>query len=368
VVAGTHGKTTTTSLLAFLLDRAGRDPSFLVGGMPVDFDRSYRLGRGEHFVIEGDEYDCAFFDKRPKFVHYQPEVAVVGNVEFDHADIYRDLEAVQTAFLRLLNVIPRRGLLLAGTESPPVRELLPRAHCRVETFGLHDGADWRASDLRPEGESTRFCLWRRDRDLGEFVVPLAGAHNVRNALAAVGAAAAAGVDPDTLRGPLAVFQGIRRRLEVRGRVLGITVYDDFAHHPTAVRATLEALRAARDAGAEARGGGGRLVAVFEPRSYTSRTHRFQEDYARALAVADRVVVAAAHLPERVPEGERLSEADLVERVQALGTEADFVPGVEEIVSRLAGALETGDRVAILSNGGFGGIHDLLLEAIETTRR
>ncbi len=367
VVAGTHGKTTTTSLLAFLLDRAGRNPSFLVGGVPVDFDRGYRLGRGELFVIEGDEYDCAFFDKRPKFVHYMPEVAVIGNIEFDHADIYRDLEAVQTAFLRLLNMIPRRGLLLAGTESRSVLELLPRAHCRIETFGLHHGADWRATDLRPEGEATRFRLWRRDRDLGEFVVPLAGAHNVRNALAAVGAAAAAGVDPDALRAPLGAFRGIRRRLEVRGRVGGVTVYDDFAHHPTAVRATLEALRAAGSQGAEAERARGRLVAVFEPRSYTSRTRLFQEEYARALAVADRVLLAAAHLPERVPEEERLSESEVVEAIRALGGEADFVPAVDEIVSRLAETLRPGDRVAILSNGGFGGIHERLLEALRDAR-
>jgi UDP-N-acetylmuramate: L-alanyl-gamma-D-glutamyl-meso-diaminopimelate ligase len=362
VVAGTHGKTTTTSLLAFLLDRSGRDPSFLVGGLPVDFDRSYRLGRGEHFVIEGDEYDCAFFDKRPKFVHYRPDVAVVGNIEFDHADIYRDLEAVQTAFLRLLNVIPRRGLLLAGSESPSVLELLPRAHCRIETFGLQEGADWRATELHPEGDATRFRLTRGHRDLGEFVVPLAGAHNVRNALAALAAAAAAGVDPDTLRSPLAAFRGIRRRLEVRGRVAGVTVYDDFAHHPTAVRATLEALRAAAASGA-----GGRLVAVFEPRSYTSRTSLFQEDYARGHAGAERVRVAAAHLPDRVPEERRLSEAELVTSIRALGTEAEFVPTVDGIVAKLAAALRPGDRVAILSNGGFGGIHERLLEALESAQ-
>jgi UDP-N-acetylmuramate: L-alanyl-gamma-D-glutamyl-meso-diaminopimelate ligase len=365
VVAGTHGKTTTTSLLAFLLDRAGRNPSFLVGGIPVDFGRSYRLGRGEHFVIEGDEYDCAFFDKRPKFVHYMPEVAVLGNIEFDHADIYRDLEAVQTAFLRLLNVIPRRGLLLAGTESPSVLQLLPRAHCRVETFGLHDGADWRASDLHPEGEGTRFRLWMRDRDLGEFLVPLAGAHNVRNALAALGAAAAAGVAPETLRQPLETFGGIRRRLEVRGRVAGVTVYDDFAHHPTAVRATLDALRAAAGGG-DGETTPGRLVAVFEPRSYTSRTRIFQEEYARALAAADQVVVAAAHLPGRVPKEERISEPELTASVQALGVEAEFLPSVEEIVARLAAGLKAGDRVAILSNGGFGGIHERLLAALQRT--
>jgi UDP-N-acetylmuramate: L-alanyl-gamma-D-glutamyl-meso-diaminopimelate ligase len=361
VVAGTHGKTTTTSLLAFLLHRADLDPSFLIGGMPVDFDCSYRLGRGPHFVVEGDEYDCAFFDKRPKFVHYMPEVAVIGNIEFDHADIYADLDAVKTAFLRLLNVIPRRGVLLAGTESPSVGELLPRAHCRVETFGLQEGADWQASDVRPEGEATRFRLRRQGRDLGDFVVPLAGVHNVRNALAALGAAAAAGVDPESLRSPLAAFGGIRRRLEVRGRVDGVTVYDDFAHHPTAVRATLEALRAAG-------GTRGRLVAVFEPRSYTSRTRRFQQEYAGALGVADQVLVAAAHLPERIPEEERISESDLVSSIRALGVDAEFLPGVDEIVSTLAGTLRPGDRVAVLSNGGFGGIHERLLGALESAGR
>jgi UDP-N-acetylmuramate: L-alanyl-gamma-D-glutamyl-meso-diaminopimelate ligase len=200
------------------------------------------------------------------------------------------------------------------------------------------------------------------------VVPLAGAHNVRNALAALAAAAAAGVDPDTLRAPLAAFRGIRRRLEVRGRVAGVTVYDDFAHHPTAVRATLEALQAAGGVGSEAAGastaGPGRLVCVFEPRSYTSRTRLFQEDFARALGVADRVVVAAAHLPDRIPEGQRISESGLVDSIRSLGVEAEFVPTVDEIVTRLAGTLKPGDRVAILSNGGFGGIHRRLLEGLE----
>jgi UDP-N-acetylmuramate: L-alanyl-gamma-D-glutamyl-meso-diaminopimelate ligase len=362
VVAGTHGKTTTTSLLAFLLDRAGQDPSFLVGGVPMDFDRSYRLGGGEHFVIEGDEYDCAFFDKRPKFVHYMPDVAVIGNVEFDHADIYADLEAVKTAFFRLLNVIPRRGLLLAGTESRPLVDLLPRAHCRIETFGLQDGADWQAADVRPEGESTRFRLVRRGRDLGDYRVPMAGRHNVRNALAALGAAAAAGVDPEAARAPLAAFRGIRRRLEVRGRAAGVTVYDDFAHHPTAVKATLEALRGARPAGDR-----GLLVAVFEPRSYTSRTRVFQDEYAEAFGAADRVLVASAHLPDRIPEGLRISEADLVASIRARGVDAVFVPTVDEIVAGLGESLRSGDRVAILSNGGFEGIHERLLAALEARR-
>jgi UDP-N-acetylmuramate: L-alanyl-gamma-D-glutamyl-meso-diaminopimelate ligase len=357
VVAGTHGKTTTSSLLAFVLDRVGRDPSFLVGGVPVDFERSYRLGRGEDFVIEGDEYDCAFFDKRPKFVHYLPDVAVLGNIEFDHADIYPDLDAVRTAFVRFLNVIPRRGLLVAGTESPGVAEILPRAHCRVETFGLHEGADWRAVDVRPEGEGARFRLVRQGQDLGELTLPLPGGHNVRNALAALAAAAAAGVAPEAARPALEAFGGVRRRLEVRGRARGVTVYDDFAHHPTAVEATLRALRDQKPTT-------GRLVAVFEPRSYTSRTRVFQERYAEALAVADRVLVAAAHLPEKVPEGERISEAQLVDSIRDRGVEADFVQAADGIVAALGAFLRAGDRVAILSNGGFGGIHDKLLKTLE----
>jgi UDP-N-acetylmuramate: L-alanyl-gamma-D-glutamyl-meso-diaminopimelate ligase len=359
VVAGTHGKTTTSSLLAFLLERAGLRPSFLIGGVPVDFGRSYRLGEGAHFVIEGDEYDSAFFDKRPKFVHYLPTTAVIGNVEFDHADIYPDLEAVKTAFVRLLQVIPRGGLLVAGTESPALVEILSRARCRVETFGLHAEADWRAEDLRPQEGGSRFRLVRQGRDEGDFLVPMAGAHNVRNTLAALAAAAEAGVAPGAVREALAAFQGVKRRLEVRGEVAGITVYDDFAHHPTAVAATLAALRTAA-------AGGGRLVAVFEPRSYTSRTRLFQDDFARAFAAADRVYVAAAHLPGKVPEGQRLSEAELVSAIGRQGGDAVFLPSVEAIVAALVAGLRPGDRVAILSNGGFGGIHDKLLRALAQT--
>jgi UDP-N-acetylmuramate: L-alanyl-gamma-D-glutamyl-meso-diaminopimelate ligase len=357
VVAGTHGKTTTTSLLSYILHQAGRDPSFLIGGVPVDFERSYRLGAGAHFVVEGDEYDTAFFDKRPKFVHYMPDVAVIGNVEYDHADIYPDLASVQRAFVHLMNLVPRRGLLVAGLETPALRDILPKAQSPVETFGLGEGADWRAVDVRPAADVWRFRLLRRGADLGEFRLAAPGEHNLRNALAALAAANAAGVDPESARPALASFGGVKRRLEVRGRGRGVTIYDDFAHHPTAVRETLRALRSLLAPGA------GRLVAVFEPRSYTSRTRVFQEEFARSFQEADRVIVAAAHLPGKVPERDRISEGELVRAISELGKEARFVPGVDDIVSLLAAELREGDRVVVLSNGGFGGIHDKLLRAL-----
>jgi UDP-N-acetylmuramate: L-alanyl-gamma-D-glutamyl-meso-diaminopimelate ligase len=358
VVAGTHGKTTTTSMLAFLLQEAGLDPSFLIGGVPVDFARSYRLGKGRHFVVEGDEYDSAFFDKRPKFIHYLPDVAAIGNLEFDHADIYADLAAVQTAFLRLIQMIPRRGVLVAGIESAPLREILPRALCRVETFALGSAdADWRGEEAGPApGGGWRFRLRRAARDLGEYSIQLPGEHNVRNAIAAVAMASAAGVAPEKAREILPRFRGVKRRLEVKGRARGVVVYDDFAHHPTAVRETLHALRMGS-------AGGGRLFAVFEPRSYTSRTRVFQDDFARAFEGADAVIVAAAHMPGKVPEGQRLSEKDLVRAIAAGGHDARFIGPVDDIVAHLSRELREGDRVVILSNGGFGGIHGKLLSAL-----
>ena len=360
VVAGTHGKTTTTSMLAYLLEEAGLDPSFLIGGVPVDFARSYRLGQGRHFVVEGDEYDCAFFDKRPKFIHYLPDVAVIGNLEYDHADIYPDLAAVQTAFVRLLQVIPRRGLLVAGIESAPLVAILSRALCRVETFALGQDANWRGDEVGPHPDGGwRFRLRAEGRDLGEWRLQLAGEHNVRNAIAAIAVAREAGVDPERAREILPRFRGVKRRLEVKGRARGVVVYDDFAHHPTAVRETLHALRTGAPAA-------GRLVAVFEPRSYTSRTRVFQDDFARAFQGADAVIVAAAHLPGKVPEGERLSETDLVAAIAGRGQDARFIARVDEIVAHLARELREGDRVVILSNGGFGGIHGKLLAALGAT--
>ncbi|MCM2258408.1 MAG: UDP-N-acetylmuramate:L-alanyl-gamma-D-glutamyl-meso-diaminopimelate ligase [Vicinamibacteria bacterium] len=359
VVAGTHGKTTTTSLLAFVLDRAGRAPSFLIGGVPTDFGISARLGAGTDFVIEGDEYDTAFFDKRPKFVHYQPDVAILGNVEYDHADIYPDLASVKNAFFRLLTVVPRRGLVVAGIESEAVRELLPRAFSRVATFALGAEADWRGDVTGAGSRGLRFRLRVRGADRGEYELGIPGEHNVRNALAALCAADDAGVSPEACRDALLAFRGVKRRQELRGEAGGVAVYDDFAHHPTAVRATLEALRPLVR---------GRLWCIFEPRSYTSRTRTFLDGFADAFTRADEVILAAVHLPGKVPEALRLSERDLVEAACARGARARFIGDVPAIVAQVAAEARPGDAVAVLSNGGFGGIHGRLLEALATAPR
>ena len=358
VVAGTHGKTTTTSMLTYILRHAGFDPSFLIGGVSLDLGTSYGLGSGRHFVVEGDEYDTAFFDKRPKFVHYLPDIAIIGNLEFDHADIYSDLAAVQLAFTRLMSVIPRRGLLIAGIESPGLVEILGRAKSRVATFALGNvaAASWQARDVVLSAQGASFEVVHDGGLLGRIAMSASGNHNVRNALAATIAALEAGVPFDRIVTAFAAFRGVKRRLEVRGQARGITVYDDFAHHPTAVRETIAALRSRI-------GAGERVVTIFEPRSYTSRTKVFELDFARAFAAADEVVIAAAHLPGKVPEAQRISEETLVASINREGGHARFIRAVDEIVADLRGRLREGDHVLVLSNGGFGGIHDKLLGAL-----
>jgi UDP-N-acetylmuramate: L-alanyl-gamma-D-glutamyl-meso-diaminopimelate ligase len=358
VVAGTHGKTTTTAMLTHVLKHAGFDPSFLIGGVSLDLGRSYGLGSGRHFVVEGDEYDTAFFDKRPKFVHYLPDTAIVGNLEFDHADIYPDLAAVQLAFIRLMSVIPRRGLLIAGVESPGLVEILSNARSRVATFalGTENQALWQAREVTLSAEGAGFDVFAQGERRGRIRMSAAGNHNVRNALAATIAGLEAGVSFEKVAAAFADFRGVKRRLELRGEVRGVWVYDDFAHHPTAVRETVAALRS-RIGPAE------RVVAVFEPRSYTSRTKVFELAFARAFATADEVLIAGAHLPGKVPEAQRISEEALVASINRESGRARFIPTVDAIVSDLSGRLCAGDHVLILSNGGFGGIHDKLLSAL-----
>jgi UDP-N-acetylmuramate: L-alanyl-gamma-D-glutamyl-meso-diaminopimelate ligase len=357
VLAGTHGKTTTTSLTGWLLTHGGLDPSMLVGGIARNFGEqgsSYRIGHGRDFVIEGDEYDSAFFDKTAKFLKYLPDIAVINNVEFDHADIYADFDAVTLAFRRLVNLVPRGGLLLLGADSPGARALVGKAVSRVQTFGTADDVEWQAHDLEPAGASTRFKVRRAGAPFGAFELPLVGAYNVRNATAAIAVATEVGISPERIADGLRAFAGVKRRLEIVGIVDGVTVYDDFAHHPTAVAETLAGLRASHpDA---------RIWAVFEPRSASSCRRVFQDDFARAFAGADEVILAPI-FRSTLPESERLSIPQLVCDLRAQGLSAREAGSIDDIVAEIAKEHRPGDLVVLMSNGGFGGIHQKLLRAL-----
>ena len=357
VVAGTHGKTTTTSLTAWLLTHGRLDPTLLVGGIALNFGASgssYRVGAGRHFVIEGDEYDSAFFDKTAKFLKYLPDIAVINNIEFDHADIYANLDEVCLAFRRLANLVPRSGLLLLGADSPDAADLEAKAVSPVETFGLNAGATWQAHDLVTRDGITRFDVRRRGEPYGTFESPLLGIHNVRNALAAIAVGSRAGIDPVELAAGLRAFKGIKRRLEVVGVAGGVTVLDDFAHHPTAVFETLSALRA----GYPDR----RIWAVFEPRSASSCRRVFQDAFAAAFGAADEVILAAV-FRSSLPDGERLDADRLIADVRARGQSARHIRDNDDIVSTIVREHRDGDVVVLMSNGGFGGIHRALLRAL-----
>jgi UDP-N-acetylmuramate: L-alanyl-gamma-D-glutamyl-meso-diaminopimelate ligase len=357
VIAGTHGKTTTTSLTGWLLTSGRLDPTVLVGGIALNFGdagSSYRVGGGRDFVIEGDEYDSAFFDKTAKFLKYLPDVAVINNVEFDHADIYADLDAVVLAFRRLVNLVPRNGLLLLGADSPHATGLAQHAVSPLETFGTSEEATWQATDIEAADGLTHFKVRLRGEVFGRFASPLLGVHNVRNAVAAIAAGNYLGIPPADLADGLRTFKGIKRRLEVVGTADGVTVMDDFAHHPTAVHETLSALRT----GYPDR----RIWAVFEPRSASSCRRIFQDDFARAFGAADEVVVAAV-FRSSLPESERLSAEQLVEDLQARKQRARHIAGVDDIVATIVNEHRNGDIVVLMSNGGFGGIHRKLIQAL-----
>ena len=357
VIAGTHGKTTTTSLTGWLLAHGRLDPTVLVGGIALNFGEfgsSYRVGAGRDFVIEGDEYDSAFFDKTAKFLKYLPDVAVINNVEFDHADIYADLDAVLLAFRRLVNLVPRNGLLLLGSDSPHAAALGSFAVSPAETFGTTGDADWKATDIDAADGLMHFNVHRRGELFARFASPLLGVHNVRNALAAIAVGSYVGVPVADLQDGVRAFKGIKRRLEVVGHAGGVTILDDFAHHPTAVHETLAALRS----GYPDR----RIWAVFEPRSASSCRRVFQDDFARAFSNADEVVVAAV-FRSSLPESERLSAEQLVSDLRARRQHARYIPAVDDIINTVVDQHRNGDIVVLMSNGGFGGIHRKLLQAL-----
>jgi UDP-N-acetylmuramate: L-alanyl-gamma-D-glutamyl-meso-diaminopimelate ligase len=362
-VAGTHGKTTTTSIAAWLMDQGGLDPSFLIGGVAQNFGASFRVTGSDYFIIEADEYDTAYFDKGPKFMHYLPELAIVNNIEFDHADIYADLEAVKLAFRRFMNLVPENGRLIAGWDSPNVRKVIEsfgeKLFTRVETFGTDPSAKWQVRNADFTGAHSRFEVFCENQSWGEFQTPLLGEFNLLNCLAVIVAADAWGVSKAKIQAALSSFQNVKRRAEVRGEERGVIVIDDFAHHPTAVRETLRAL--------QVRYKDRRLIAVFEPRSWSSRLAVFQQDYANAFAAADYVVIAAVFDSQRVTEkGRALNTSELIESISQHGKPAFALPGADQIVAHIIPELRPGDVVAIMSNGGFGGIHEKILTALRSS--
>jgi UDP-N-acetylmuramate: L-alanyl-gamma-D-glutamyl-meso-diaminopimelate ligase len=356
VVAGTHGKTTTTSMLSWIFEVAGTAPSFLIGGIAENFCRSFQLGNGKYFILEGDEYDTAFFDKGPKFLHYFPDAVILTSVEFDHADIYKDLDAVETAFKRLVNLVPRRGRIVAFDRGESVERCLARAFCPVERYGARGNAMWRVQDLRLTTDRTSWSVLREGRQWAELEFSLAGEYNVWNATAAAAMAAGFGISPEVIGEALRTFKSVKRRLEVKAEVNGITIIDDFAHHPTAIAVTLNALRS--------RYPGRRLWAILEPRSNTLRRNVFQNDLATSLAIADEVVIANVFKSDAIPEAERLDIAAVAIHVGDLGRGARVIADVDSIVRMTAPEMRSGDVIAILSNGGFGGIYEKLPQRLE----
>ena len=360
VVAGTHGKTTTTSMLAWIFEVAARTapefaPSFLIGGVAENFGTSFMVRESRPFILEGDEYDTAFFDKGPKFLHYFPDAVILTHVEFDHADIYTDLPAVKTAFKRLVNLVPRRGRVVAFDGSDNVSECVAKAFCAVERYGFEEASHWRVTEMRHEGAETRWTLLRAGEPFAELRLPMAGEHNALNATAAAALAAGQGIPAEAIVEALRTFRSVKRRLEVRAEVNGITIIDDFAHHPTAIRETLRALRTAY--------AGRRLWAVLEPRSNTLRRNVFEGALVESLALADRSVLAGVFKLEAIPEGERLHPENVVAALRQRGQESVLLADADAIVAAIAPELRQGDVVAILSNGGFGGIYEKLPKAL-----
>jgi len=361
VVAGTHGKTTTTSMLAWIYEVASRTqperaPSFLIGGVAENFKTSFQLREGKPFILEGDEYDTAFFDKGPKFMHYFPDALILTHVEFDHADIYRDLDQVKTAFKRLVNLVPQRGRIVAFDGAPNVSECVSKAFCKVERYGFASESQWRITDLQFQNGHTIWKVLRNGESWADFSMHMAGEHNALNATAAAALAAGQGVRTAAIQEALATFESVKRRLEVRAIVDGVTIIDDFAHHPTAIRETLKALRAAYPES--------RLWAVLEPRSNTLRRNVFERELIESLSLADRTVLAGVFKMESIPEAERLHPESEVNGLKQAGKESALYTNADAIVAAIVPELHAGDVVAILSNGGFDGIYEKLPRHLE----
>jgi UDP-N-acetylmuramate: L-alanyl-gamma-D-glutamyl-meso-diaminopimelate ligase len=359
VVSGTHGKTTTTAMLAWIFHTASKRPNFLVGGVAENFGKSYGLGGGEEFILEGDEYESAFWDRGPKFFHYHPDDLIITSLEYDHADIYPDFATYELAFRRLVNLVPRTGrvVIWGDTEEsgPALRRAAEKAFCPVTTYGFAAGNDWVASDLAVDGETMRFRVVCQGKPFGEFALAATGRHNVLNALAAMAVAHGRGIGAEALAKALTTFRSVRRRMDVKGEVRGVLVVDDFAHHPTAVRATIEAARS--------RWPGRRLWAILEPRSNSMRRKVFQESLPKALALGDRVILGGVFRAQQLGDENRLDPESVAESVRALGKDARVFPGADAIAEHLGAEAKPGDLLLVMSNGSFDGLCEKLLKKI-----
>ena len=354
-ITGTHGKTTTAALLAWVLSMAGLDPGFMVGGILKNFDRNYNIGTGPYFVVEGDEYDTAFFDKGPKFLHYTPSRAIMTSVEFDHADIYRDLDHVKKAFLDFVTAMPEEALLVACDGSPTIQELTAQAPCWIMNYGFEERSPWRLENVRPEPPWTYLEVTMRGEPFGTFKTPLVGRHNALNALSVIAVAHDLRIPIDLISEALETFEGIKRRQEVRGIKRGITIIDDFAHHPTEVRETLAAVRAFYASR--------RIIAVFEPRTNSSMRKVFQKVYPKSFDDADLICIRKPPMLDKIPAEERFSSEELTADLVNQGRRAFYFPDTDAIIEYLIKAAEPEDVILIMSNGAFDNIHERLLERL-----
>ena len=355
VVVGTHGKTTTTSLLAWIFQGCGKEPGFLIGGWLKNFDSNYHPPRGDYFLTEGDEYDTAFFDKEPKFLHYRPKSAILTGIEFDHADIYQNLEQIKAGFKKFTRLIPSEGYLLVGDSGKNTDEIVATAQCKVEIYGFSSRADWQISEYFSKDGRGNFLLSHKGKKVCRFDLPMIGMHNAENATGAIALAIKLGLDSNSIAKALSDFKGVKKRQEIVGTKKGVTVIDDFAHHPTAINLTLQAIRKTYP--------GRRVWAVFEPRSATSRRNTFQEQFSSCFQHADLIVLAQLFAPEKIQPDERLNLNRLILELKNAEKEAWLIPQVDDIINFIVDKKRSGDVVVIMSSGGFSGIHQKLLDRL-----
>jgi len=357
VITGTHGKSSITAMVAWLFECAGESPGFLIGGIPLNFKTGCRKADGRSFIVEGDEYDTAFFDKRSKFVHYLPDYLIINNIEFDHADIFDSIEDIKLSFKRLINLVPENGYIIANGDDKNVSEVIANVPAPLEVYGFDDAGDWRASNVRYEKDVTSFDVYYKTKYYDSFEIPVPGSYNIKNALSVIILAHLKGIDRDVLKKSFLSFKGLKRRCEVRGVIRGITVIDDFAHHPTAVRETLVGLRKKYPVA--------RIFCVFEPRTNTTRRNILQNELAMSFTNSDYAIIAKINAPQKVKPEERLSIDKLIDSIKNTGIKGFYIPETEDIINFLKERCRENNVVVFMSNGDFDNIHDRFIKKLES---